>query len=228
MTLVERLVEFLNLGLRHDRGQAGAPHPADNLLHHAGGLGALDDQGQLHGRRSQAHGGLGVGVLGAVDDVGPLDELGQVGRLVAELLPGHRGNELGAGAAVRIVHLPGAGLAPEMLLVFRPKKGALVVVEPPCQPRVRRVLEIHNGVLVAVEHALFKELRGLVGQAGENELGVGMVGILQKPAEKRRGGCAVEAIVVVENSDSHDTFCYKWKTIQIASIRGKLQAAPTV
>jgi hypothetical protein len=46
-------------------------HPADDLLYDSGPFGPLDHQRQLHGRRAQLHGGLGIGVLRAVDDVGP-------------------------------------------------------------------------------------------------------------------------------------------------------------
>ena len=56
-------------------------HPADNLLHDIRAFGALDHQRQLHRRRASSTAVFGVGVLRAVDDVGPLHQVVKVRRL---------------------------------------------------------------------------------------------------------------------------------------------------
>ena len=50
--------------------------------------------------------------------------------------------------------------------VFRGQEGALMMIEPPGQLRVAGVLEVDDGVLVAVEQAVFEDLRGPVCHAG--------------------------------------------------------------
>ena len=60
----------------------------------------------------------------------------------------------------------------EVLGVFRTQERALVVIEPPGQPRVGRILEIDDRVDVAVEEAVFKQLGSFVGQSGEFKLRV--------------------------------------------------------
>ena len=64
---------------------------------------ALDHERELHGRRTQLHGGLGVRILSAIDDIGPVNKLRQIRRLVAELLPGHGRYKQSAGFVGRIV-----------------------------------------------------------------------------------------------------------------------------
>ena len=144
------------------------------------------------------------------------EQLGQVFRLVAEFLLGDAGDELGAGVRGRVEHLLSAGVLTEMLLILRPEEGALVVVEPPRQPRVRRIFEIDDGVFVAIEHRVVKQLGGFVGQPREHELCIRMEFIFHKPAEKGRCSSSIEAVIVIKNSDSHSSAGYSWKTIQIA------------
>ena len=69
-------------------------------------------------RRPSSDGFARAGVLRAVDGVGPLDQFGQVGRLVVPALARHGGDEPGAGTEGRVVQFPAAGVAPVMFLVF--------------------------------------------------------------------------------------------------------------
>jgi hypothetical protein len=52
--------------------------------------------------------------------------------------------------------------------------------------------------------------------------------VLEEPAEERRRGGAVEAIIVIENFDTHSLIRDRWKTIQIDSIRSDLQGGARI
>ena len=84
-----------------------------------------------------------------------------------------------------------------MLGILRRQESALVMVEPPCQAGVGGVFEVHDGVLIPVEHGRLKQLRGLVRQTGKIELGIGMEFLLDKAAEEGRRRRAVETMVVI-------------------------------
>ena len=86
MPVIERGEQVLNLAVLDDFGQPRAPHQANDVLHGLGPLRRLDHQQQLERRRSQFDGFARAGILRAVDGVGPLDQFGQVGRLVAPAL----------------------------------------------------------------------------------------------------------------------------------------------
>jgi hypothetical protein len=134
-------------------------------------------------------------------------------RIVVEFHPRHGSDVFGAGAEGRIEELASAGIVPEMLGVLGGKKGALVMIEPPGEARVRRILEIDNRVDVAVEHARFEQLRGFVRQAGIAEIGVRVKLFLYKTAEEGRRSGAVEAMIVIENPHPHVYVEYQpWKT----------------
>src|SRR5579859_5517561 len=96
-----------------------------------------------------------------------------------------------------------------MFGVFRRQKRALVMVEPPGQLWVARVLEVDNGILVAIEEAVFKCLGGFVGHAGVGEARPGVERPFHETAEEsgRRG--AVETMIVIQNPNQHVLF---WKT----------------
>jgi hypothetical protein len=66
-------------------------------------------------------------------------------------LLGHLGNEFRARAVIGIVELRVAGVLLEVRRVLWREKRALVMVEPPRDPRRRRIFEIDDGVLVAGE-----------------------------------------------------------------------------
>jgi len=112
----------------------------DHARDEGGIAGALDDHGEAHGGRFHLDGRLGALVLGAVDDVGPVDELGEAAGVVVELRLRDVGDEAGAGDVVGIVEVAqgfgAVGLAGlEVLLVFGGEEGAEMVVEPPGDAR---------------------------------------------------------------------------------------------
>ena len=120
----------------------------------------FDDHGQLHGGRLHLDRGLGVGVEGAVNDVGPMDEIGHGSGIESKPLLRDHGDKTGAGLEVRIVELPVALVALEVGRVGRREKRAFVMVEPPRDLGRTGVLEIDDGILVTVEMGFVKERSG--------------------------------------------------------------------
>jgi hypothetical protein len=84
-----------------------------------------------------------------------------------------------------------------MLGVLGRQESALVVVEPPGQIWVRRVLEIDDCVDVAIEKAVFKELGSPVSQAGKFKVRITIERSFVKAAKERGRGGPVETMIVV-------------------------------
>src|SRR5580700_509014 len=99
-----------------------------------------------------------------------------------------------------------------MALIFRRQERALVMVEPPGQFRVARILEVDDRVLVAIEKLVFEDLRGAVGHPGVGEAGIRVKGAPDEAAEERGRGGAVETVVVIEDSYEHAQFYKEVKT----------------
>ena len=78
-----------------------------------------------------------------------------------------------------------------------------MMIEPPGELLRRRIFEIHDGVFIAIEEAVVEKLRGPVRQTGEGELGAGMDCALDETREESGRGCAVEAMVVIEDPRAH-------------------------
>ncbi len=169
----------------------------------------------LHGRRLQLHGLLRATVARAVDDIGPLHQLRQIRRIVSKALARDIGDEHGAGAVGGIVKLVAAVVVAEVLGVFRAQERALVMVEPPGQPRIGRILEIDDRIHIAIEKPVFKKLGSFVSQAGEFKVGARSVLSLVKAAKISRRGRTVETVIVIENSHPHEFMSAK---------RGKLSS----
>jgi hypothetical protein len=77
------------------------------------------------------------------------------------------------------------------------------MVEPPGDFGRTGVLEIDDGVFVAVEMGFIKERSRAMQKAGEDEVGVFANALAIKTGEECGGGSTVETLVVVENSDFH-------------------------
>jgi dCMP deaminase len=90
-----------------------------------------------------------------------------------------------------------------VLGVFRREEGALMVIEPPGQPRIARILEIHDGILIAIEQAVLEQLGRLVRHPRIAELRIRVNCARDKAAEVGGGGCAVETVVVVQHAFQH-------------------------
>ncbi len=64
---------------------------------------------------------------------------------------------------------------------------------------MRRILEIDNRVLIAIEQAVFKQLIRLVRHARISELGGAIQMVLIELAKEGRRRGTVEAVVVIKN-----------------------------
>ena len=160
----ERLLE--DLEQRH-AGEGG-----DEFRDELGVLRRLDDEGELHRGLGHFDGELRAFVEGAVDDVGPANELGDGSGVEAELGGRDVGEEAGAGDVIGIVKavafVTAVGDAVEVvLLIFRGEKGAEVVIEPPGDFGRWGVFEVDDGVFVAGEVGLIEEGAGAVDETAE-------------------------------------------------------------
>ncbi len=144
---------------------------------------------------------FGVGIERAVNDIRPVNQIGQRRRIEAEtLLPDH-GNETGTGLESRIVELPIALVALKMRGVGRREKRALMMIEPPCDLRRTRIFEIDDGIFVTGKMRLVEQRPGAMQQAGKLEVHVAADALAVEAGEERRRGRSVETLVVVENFD---------------------------
>ena len=141
------------------------------------------------------------GVKSAINDVGPVNEVGNGAGIEAETFFGNFCDEAGAGLKCGIVKLAVAAVAFKMRGILRREKGAFMVVEPPGDFWRTGILEIYNGIFIAIEIALVKEGPGAVQQAAENKLNVIAYPLPVKTREQRGGGSAVEAFVMVKNTN---------------------------
>ncbi len=112
-------------------------------------------------------------------------------------------DEAGAGLVAGIVELLFGAGPPVVLGILRSEEGALVMVEPPCQVRIARVLEVDDRILVTIEERIFEELGGFMGHAGVGKLCIVMEGAALKTAEEGGRSGPVETMVVIENSYAH-------------------------
>src|SRR5690606_37129143 len=118
------------------------------------------------------HRHLGTRELGAVDDIGPVDEfLGGTG-VVAETLLKDLGHELGVALGLGIPEFLARAVGSKMLLVPWLLKGRYVVIEIPVELGVSGITEIEDGINVAREQTLVKGITALVGQALVLHLGL--------------------------------------------------------
>ena len=162
----------------------------------------FDDHGQLHGRRFHFHRGLGIGVKRAVDDVRPIDKIGQRRGIEAETLLRDHGDETGARLEIRIVKLAVALTLLKMLGIGRRKKCALMMVEPPRDFRRTGIFEVNDGVLITVKFFFVEQGAGAVHQSGKDEFSIAANALAIETREQGGGGSSVETLIVIENSYS--------------------------
>jgi hypothetical protein len=143
------------------------------------------------------------GVERAVDDVRPVDEGAERGVFEAEAFARDALDELGAGLAPRVPELFAGRVGAEVLLVPAREEGRLVMVEPPREALGRAVLEIDDGVLVAVEHLFVEEFAGAVREGRVLDPGRGRDARAVEAREDGGRRHAVEAVAVVEEAKSH-------------------------
>ena len=128
-------------------------------------LGGLNHHGQLHGWLAHFYSSFGIGVQRAIYDVGPAHQLGDWLRIEPKTLLGDCGDETGAGLEIRIVEFSAALILLEMRCILRRKERALVVIEPPGNLRRAGILEIHDGVFVAIKIGFVEKSPRAVQQA---------------------------------------------------------------
>ena len=93
----------------------------------------------------------------AVNNVSPAHQFGDWRGIEAETLLGNGGDKTGARPEGWIIELAVAFILFEVLSIFRGKKGALVVIEPPGDVSRTGILEVHDGVLVSIEVSLVEQ-----------------------------------------------------------------------
>src|SRR6266849_3145169 len=93
------------LAQQFNRALVALEQRPDQPGHQARLGGRFDHQRKLRGRLGQPHGGLRRGVLRAVNDVAPVDQIGERPRIEAKLLLRHAGQQLGAGFKFGVVKL---------------------------------------------------------------------------------------------------------------------------
>ncbi len=129
--------------------------------------------------------------------------LSRSGALKPQRFARHLGDKRRARLVSGVVELAPAGIPPEVLGVLRRQKRALVMVEPPGEPRIARVLEIDNGVLVAIEQAGVEQLGRLVRHSRVSELRIRVNRARDKAAEEGGRGGAVETMIVIQHAFQH-------------------------
>src|ERR1700733_3547501 len=79
-------------------------------------------------------------------------------------------------------------VAAKVFGILRSKEGTLMMIEPPSKQGRAGILEIHNGVFVAVENTVFERVRGFVRHSGIHKLSVRMDALSVKAGKDRRRG----------------------------------------
>jgi hypothetical protein len=77
-----------------------------------------------------------------------------------------------------------------------------VMIEPPRDCRGAGVLEIDDGIFVAVELRFVEERAGAMDEAGELEIDVAADALAVKAREQRGRRSSVKTLVVVKDPDS--------------------------
>src|SRR5208282_5926357 len=167
---------------------------------------SFDGHGELHGWSLHFPRRLRVFIQGAVDDVGPANQFRHRARIEAEALFRDHGNKTCAGFEIRIVELAVALILLEVGGIGGGKKSALVVIEPPGDFGRTGILEIDDGILVAVELLLVEKSAGAMQQAGVEKVDVAANSF---PVETREQGCRarpVKTLVVIKDPHSQISF----------------------
>src|SRR5581483_9316272 len=121
----------------------------------------------------------------SIHDVCPSYQFLQIRRMIAETIAGYAGDELSARAEIGIKQLPAARIAAVMIGIFGAQECALMVVEPPRETRIGRILEIYNRIDVAIEKIRLKQLGCFVREPRKGQFCPWRVLVFEKTAEKR-------------------------------------------
>ena len=145
-------------------------------------------------------------IHGAVDDVGPVDEFGDGARIEAEVLLRDHRNKTGAGLESRIVELAVALILLEVGSIGRRKKSAFVVIEPPGDFGRTGILEIDDGIFVAVKLALVEKGARTMQQAGVYEVHIAADSFPVETGEQGGRRSPVKTFVVIKDANSQISF----------------------
>jgi hypothetical protein len=152
-----------------------------------------------------------------------LNQLLQTARVEAEVLPKHIDDELRARTVSGIVKLLPAVIGAKVEFVLAAQERALVMIEPPREARIARVLEIQDGIFVAIELDIKEQLPGTMCQPLILELGVRADCIEIEVGEYGCGRQTIEAVVVKEYLHPHKALNSKraCKIFMISWVAGK-------
>jgi hypothetical protein len=80
-----------------------------------------------------------------------------------------------------------------------------MMIEPPGNFGRTGVLEVDDGVLIAIELLLVEQRPGSVDQAGEDEFGIAANAFAVETGKQRGGTSSVKTFVVIENANSQES-----------------------
>ena len=86
-------------------------------------------------------------------------------------------------------------------MILRRQKRRLMMIEPPGDPRRRRIFEVDNRVLIAAEFALVKQRAGAMHQPVILIPGVAVDALPMEAREQRSRAGSVKAFVVIEDAN---------------------------
>src|ERR1700733_9567095 len=130
-----------------------------------------------------------------------MNQLGERLGIESEFLRCDCRQEFCAGFVRRIVKFLTGMIGAKIRCVRRRQERALMMIEPPRQPRRARILEINNRVLVAVENIVLEWLRRPVRHPRITKLHLRIDSLAIKSRKNRRRRRAVKTLVVEKNSN---------------------------
>jgi hypothetical protein len=116
-----------------------------------------------------------------------MDQFGYRCGVKSEALLGDHRNETRTGLETRIVELAIALVLLEVGRIRRTQECALVMIKPPGNSWGARVLEIHNGILIAIKVSLIEQGPGTMQQSRINELAITANPLAIEAGKQRRG-----------------------------------------
>jgi hypothetical protein len=114
--------------------------------------------------------------------------------------------KLGAGFVFRVEKFLALITQAIVLRIFWREKSALVMVKPPGNLRGSGILEIDNGVLVAIKIGLIKERARAMHKSGELEVHVRPDAFAVETRKQRGRGRPVKTFAVKKDPDLQKTF----------------------
>src|SRR5580704_8791918 len=163
----------------------------------------LNHQSNLHSRLAQPHRRFRRCKLRPINNVPPINQFSQRLRIKSKFLSSNGSQKFSAGFVGRIVKLLPRPIRPKISRILRRKKRALMMIKPPSQPRRTRILEIHDGILVAIKHPILKRLRSLMRHPHKMKRSVSIDPLAVKPRKNRRRTRPIKTLIVKEDLNVH-------------------------